>query len=469
MVGTLLLFARFVLCGVFVVAGTAKLADRSGSREALAGFGLPAALTAPLGVLVPIAELAVAGLLVPVATARWGAVGALALLAVFTAGVANAMLHGREPDCHCFGQLHSEPVGASTVARNAILAIVAGAVVFAHPLHGPNGVELASMAGAIVLAAGGSLAWHLVRQYGRVLLRLDALERQIAAQGAPLVVSHHVLEVGVSAPALDAADLNGDVVTLDDLLAPEVPLMLIFTDPKCGPCSALLPAIGGWQRDHGDQLTVALLTRGSPGDNASAAAEHGIDRMLLQRGDEPAYVEAGSVTPSGLLISRDGVIAAPVARGPGAIRELVDDVLASERVMHSIGDPAPPLDLSDITGAPVTLPIVPGRDTLVLSWDPACGHCERILDDVRRLEVAASADAPSLLVVSSGDVATNRALGLAASIALDPGHVTRRAFGMQGTPMGVVVDSDGRFASSVAAGAPAVLELLATPGSIHGR
>jgi hypothetical protein len=64
---------------------------------------VPRLLAAPLGVLVPLAELAVAVALLPAATARWAAVGALVLLTVFTMGVVNALLRGREPDCHCFG------------------------------------------------------------------------------------------------------------------------------------------------------------------------------------------------------------------------------------------------------------------------------------------------------------------------------------------------------------------------------
>jgi uncharacterized membrane protein YphA (DoxX/SURF4 family) len=36
----LLLFARLLLCAVFVVAGAAKLADLPGSRQAMRDFGV---------------------------------------------------------------------------------------------------------------------------------------------------------------------------------------------------------------------------------------------------------------------------------------------------------------------------------------------------------------------------------------------------------------------------------------------
>src|SRR5437588_2733952 len=124
-----LLFARLLLAVVFVVAGLAKLADRAGSQQALLGFSVPARLVAPLSVLLPLAELAVAVALIPTASAWWGALGALALLLLFVAAIGYSLAHGRTPDCHCFGQLHSAPAGWATLVRNLILAAIAGFVV----------------------------------------------------------------------------------------------------------------------------------------------------------------------------------------------------------------------------------------------------------------------------------------------------------------------------------------------------
>ncbi len=50
-----LLLAHLLLAVVFVVAGAAKLFDRQGSRKAIIDFGLPSALAAPLGLLLPVA------------------------------------------------------------------------------------------------------------------------------------------------------------------------------------------------------------------------------------------------------------------------------------------------------------------------------------------------------------------------------------------------------------------------------
>lgn len=55
-----LLIARVLLACIFAMAGTAKLADRSGSRQAIIGFGLPSSIAGPLGLLLLLAKLAVA-------------------------------------------------------------------------------------------------------------------------------------------------------------------------------------------------------------------------------------------------------------------------------------------------------------------------------------------------------------------------------------------------------------------------
>jgi hypothetical protein len=49
-----------LLALVFAVAGLAKLLDREGSRRTIVDFGVPSALAAPLGLVLPLAELAVA-------------------------------------------------------------------------------------------------------------------------------------------------------------------------------------------------------------------------------------------------------------------------------------------------------------------------------------------------------------------------------------------------------------------------
>jgi peroxiredoxin len=124
-----------------------------------------------------------------------------------------------------------------------------------------------------------------------------------------------------------------------------------------------------------------------------------------------------------------------------------------------IGDPALALRLPDLDGKIVDLAQFRGRPTLVLFWNPGCGFCAQMLDDLKAWEARPPEGAPQLLIVSAGTAEANRAMGLRAPVLLDQGFTTGRAFGVLGTPSAVLVDAQGNIASQVAAGAPSVLAL----------
>ena len=192
-----LLTARLLLAAVFLVAGIAKLADLAGSRQALRDFGVPARLADPFGLLLPLAELAVAVALLLPATAWWGALGAVALLLLFVGGIGSNLARGRQPECHCFGQLHSAPAGWPTLLRNLVLAALAGVVVgFGRSAPGPGVFDwmialpvaqrievVAGLVAVALLVGAGWLLFQVMAQQGRLLLRIEALEAELADTG----------------------------------------------------------------------------------------------------------------------------------------------------------------------------------------------------------------------------------------------------------------------------------------------
>jgi uncharacterized membrane protein YphA (DoxX/SURF4 family) len=74
--GAALLVCRLFLASVFVIAGVAKLADLSGSRRAVAAFGVPERVSTLVGSLLPVAEVTVGVALIPSFSARFGALAA---------------------------------------------------------------------------------------------------------------------------------------------------------------------------------------------------------------------------------------------------------------------------------------------------------------------------------------------------------------------------------------------------------
>jgi protein-disulfide isomerase len=92
-----------------------------------------------------------------------------------------------------------------------------------------------------------------------------------------------------------------------------------------------------------------------------------------------------------------------------------------------------------------------------LFWNPGCGFCQQMLTDLKAWETNPPKGAPRLLVVSTGTLEANRAQSLRSAIVLDQDFGTARAFGANGTPSAVLVDAQGRIASDLAVGVPAVL------------
>ena len=501
-----------MLAVVFAVAGISKLTDREGSRQAMSDFGLPAALAAPFGLLLPLAELAVAVALVPAATAWWGAVGALALLVLFVVGISINLARGRQPDCHCFGQLHSAPAGPMTLARNGALAAVAAFVVWqgrdgAGPsalgwMGGLSAAQLGALIlGLVALALLGGQWWfllHLLRQNGRLLVRVEALEARFgvdaaapSGNGTQLAAG---LPVGSQAPAFSLEGLHGETLTLESLRSSEKPVMLLFTDPNCGPCTAMLPEIGRWQEEHANKLTVSLISRGKPEENRAKMGEHGLSKVLLQQDWEVAQAYRVGGTPSAVLVQPDGTIGSAVMGGAEAIRALVAHAVG-ERVqlplhhpqaqgqarggpcpdcgkVHAaaptvpaaskVGEHAPEIKLPDLHGNTVDLEDFRGEETLVLFWNPGCGFCKQMLPDLKEWEASAQEGAPKLLVVSAGSEEANEGMGLSSKVVLDQQFSAGQAFGASGTPSAVLVDAEGKIASEVTVGAPRVLELAGT-------
>jgi peroxiredoxin len=510
-----------LLAFVLFVAALTKLADRKGSREALVGFGVPSFLAGPLGFLLPLIELAAAAALIPAGTAWWGAVGALALLLLFIAGIGTNLALGRKPNCHCFGQLHSAPAGWKTLTRNGVLAVVAGFVVWqGYDGAGPSVVSwlgklsaaqsVALVAGLVVLGLFAVQWWlliHLLRQNGRLLVRLEALEANLVAGGAAAPSQNGTqpapgLPVGSTAPTFKLQGLYGETLTLESLRASDKPVMLLFTDPNCGPCTALLPEIRRWQKEHAEELTISLISRGSVEQNRAKCTEHGLGGVLLQKEWEVAHVYEAHGTPSAVLVGPDGKIASPVAQGSDDIRALVTKAAQGRVPTQSplvkpqpqggvpcpncgkvhptngnghthpvtsqgskVGEPAPPIELEDLKGNTIKLEDFAGEKTLVLFWNPGCGFCQQMLPDLKQWENSPPEGAPKLLVVSAGAVEANKEMNLSSTVVLDQEFATGRAFGTAGTPSAVLVDEEGKIASEVAVGAPAVLELAGVVGS----
>jgi thiol-disulfide isomerase/thioredoxin len=339
-VNAALLAARLVLAAVFCASGAAKLSDRTGTRATAAAFGVPAPLTGPVAVALPAAELLVAAALIPASSAALAGWAALALLAVLAAAVAVSLARGRRPDCRCFGRLTAAPIGWRTLARNAVLAAVAAFVAIGGWPDGgtslgavgatPAATVAAIAALALAVAADTALVLLLLGRRGTTAHRLDRRTGSPATAavtaGAPAPPAG--LSVGTAAPEFEVAGADGRPMTLAGLLTAGRPLLLVFSDPECGPCQSLLPDLATWQAEYADRFTAALVSRGSMAANAARAGRYGLAHLGVQRDREVAVGYGYAGTPSAVAVAADGRIASQVATGPDGVRALAAALLA---------------------------------------------------------------------------------------------------------------------------------------------
>lgn len=356
-----LLAARLLVAIVFLLAGATKLVDPVGTRKALRNFGLPRALVGPGMITLPLVELAVAATLIPVSLVQYGAWGALALLVVFLLAVGVAMALGRKPDCHCFGQLHSSPVGWPTLIRNIVLAACAGWLVWGSRRYptvdlGAWFASLTGMETRIALLAA-SVA-------GFIFLRVVALSRprtrpalaepvaladdEDAAEEKPAPIVRRAapapetlalpeeppapekpgplgigLEIGTTAPEFELPSITGEKRSLESLRVRGRDVLLIFSSPYCEPCAALPPKLIKWIREMEGLPQIILISRGTPEENIAKLKGFDVSRVLLQREAEIAETYDSISTPTAVLVGADGRIRSGLATGAAAIKELL--------------------------------------------------------------------------------------------------------------------------------------------------
>src|SRR5687768_2015584 len=480
------LIIRLVLFAVFAVAAIGKFLDLKGSEKAVKDFGTPEEFAKTFAIALPFAEIVFAFCLLFVSTSWVGAIGALILLLSFTGGMIWQMAKGNAPDCHCFGQLHSEPVSRKTLVRNIIFSVLA--LVLIAQGRDNQGLDLTdSNSDAMqlilifsVLALTAVVLFYLkkiVDSQSLILKRLEILE-VMSRDGIPLDRSEaghpqDGLPIGAPFPDFSLSDTSGKVVTLSSALANNRPAVFLFVSPTCDPCKALVPEIERWEAELGERVNFVLLSSGSASDNSDKFAVFS-DAVVLQEKREIAEAVHARWTPTALFVRADGTIGSHIAAGDVAIRELIEKIRHEELSNQTffirqsnngerppkIGQSVPAFALEDIDGNTITTEDLKGKRTLAVFWSLTCPHCRAMMDELKSWDASRGEDDPELIVFSDGAKEDHEALGLNAPIIIDAGYKTSAELGMFGTPSGVVVDESGMIATETATGASNIWALI---------
>jgi len=146
----------------------------------------------------------------------------------------------------------------------------------------------------LAILVGGWLGWQLLRQNGRVLLRLEELEKRLNEIELGEGEQPEGLPVGSEAPAFELPDLADCRRTLEEFRGQ--PLLLIFFNPACGFCRDLAPKLAefspspsleerdGERRPHAPKPQILIISTGSAAANRTLFDEHKLScPVLLQK------------------------------------------------------------------------------------------------------------------------------------------------------------------------------------------
>jgi peroxiredoxin len=132
-----------------------------------------------------------------------------------------------------------------------------------------------------------------------------------------------------------------------------------------------------------------------------------------------------------------------------------------------LGSAAPTIELPDLDGAKHTLAEYAGRPILLVFFNPHCGFCKQMAGPLAERANHLKALDPLPLLVSTGAAEDNREFmlehGLTCPIWLQTGMEVASRFNVAGTPIGYLIDAEGRIASPRTVGPDALLALLPAP------
>ena len=182
----------------------------------------------------------------------------------------------------------------------------------------------------VLIAVGTWLAYQLVRQNGRILLRLEAIEKQVVLPGAKDASSlsrsrlnRSGLKAGVTAPDFRLPRIDQGELSLSDFRGERV--LLVFSDPHCGPCDELAPQLQAVHLQR-PELQVLVVSRRDVEANRAKAIALGLTfPIVLQKQWEVSLKYAMFATPIGYLIDEQGILVSDVAVGVGPILALAGE------------------------------------------------------------------------------------------------------------------------------------------------
>ena len=342
----------------------------------------------------------------------------------------------------------------------------------------------------IGLGALGRLVWQLTAQNGRSLLRIEALEHQLA----PSSVEDEDLAIGLPPGSVlndfELPLLGEGTMTLSQWRGRQV--LLIFFHPGCAYCWQLLADLTALVPDPPPGRPVPLIvSTGDPAENRRLVEQYRIAvPVLLQEDSELAALYRVPGTPMAYVIDERGATLGPLALGAEAIlarargeqprsvdgspraddlsqasvSQSFADTLGVSRVNRAglpLGTVAPDFQLPTLNGGEITLASFRGRELVLIFVDPFSPPVDELLPRLK--ELSRQFPELALVLIGRGDLEENRRLvaehDVTFPVALQRRWEISLAYGTLAAPVAYQIDAAGYLTAGPAFGGAAILRL----------
>ena len=345
---------------------------------------------------------------------------------------------------------------------------------------------------ALAVGGGGFVLYQIMGQQGRMLLRIDELERVLSeALGGSQADAPVGPPVGSAIEAFGASDLDGRPVSLSDFAGRQA--LLVNWSATCGYCDMIADDLAALRPElEKAETALVLLSRGDADANRANADKHGLvsNVYLLDADANPAGFQ-GLGTPAAILVDGDGKVASQLVVGANTVPDMARGLAAAApgadkkklRGLRSLdesrlvrdglkaGTPAPAFKLPDVYGKPVSLDEFRGRRVLLTFSDPDCGPCEALAPHLVRIHREHQRNNLAVLLVARGEVEENRRKaeqhGFEFPVVVQESWNLSREYGIFATPVAFLIDETGTVAQDVARGVDEIVALV--PGNPGGH
>jgi hypothetical protein len=318
-VTTVALVLAPVMCSVvLLLSGTAKVGDKTATRDAFISMDVPVALRSERVVTaLPFLEIALGVLMLLTWSWPLAVVGAATtgLFAVYWVLVFRVLRRGEVVDCGCFGALGDDRVSAITLARNSMLVLLA----LLTTAFGASGSGLVP---AVRDFSAGDWWWLALA----VAVAVTSVLVVGVRGGAEEVVDTELLDYErVSIPFAMLEDESGTRTTLRQLAA-QRPQLLFFLSSSCGACERIAAQLPDWTSSLGPVEISTVFT--DPLKDLPATLRHdGVPAWLdIEGGATDTFAPTGR--PAAVLLGADGSLAGGPVVGSAEVRAFVADIEA---------------------------------------------------------------------------------------------------------------------------------------------